>query len=462
MVESVDALMGQLMKQNRVPRMPQSPSFFSSRTAIMLVIANMVGTGVFTSLGFQLLDIQSPFVILVLWSVGALVALCGALCYAELATALPRSGGEYHFLGRIYHPGAGFTSGWISVTVGFSAPTAAAAITGATYIQAVFPDLPATLVGCVVVVLIGGIHLRSRGGSGLFQQIFTSAKIALILCFMALAWGFTDSVQPVTWSPTASDLTLISSTGFAVGLIFVNYAYTGWNAATYLSGELDNPSRSIPRILIVGTGVVALLYLALHVTFLGLAPMEEMAGKIEIGYVVANYAFGPLGAQATSLMLGFLLISTVSAMLLAGPRALQVMGEDFKAFSWLGQTNAHDVPGNAILLQTGLTLVMILTATFESIILFSGAILAFNSLLTVIGLGVLRYREPDLVRPFRLPWYPLPMLVFAGVISWTLFYLVQARPVEGLLALGLVVIGVLCYLLARRAGFEIAPINQNP
>ncbi len=430
--------------------MTSSSDFFSSRTAITLVVANMIGTGVFTSLGFQLLDIQSAPIILVLWFIGGVVALCGALCYAELGAALPRSGGEYNFLSRIYHPSAGFVSGWVSVTVGFSAPTAAAAITAATYFKSVFPETPVMPMGLGLVALIGALHFGSRRGSANFQQLFTSIKILLILVFIGAAWWQVGQLQSVVWVPRVEDFSLVGTGAFAVALIYVNYAYTGWNAATYLSGEVENPTQALPRILVIGTALVTVLYLLLHAMFLSVAPMSAMAGKAEIGFVVAGFAFGETGAKVVGVMLSILLISTVSAMLLAGPRALQVMGQDFRVFSWLAKETKSGVPATAVGLQVAITLLLIITSSFESIIIFSGTILALNSLLTVLGLSVLRVREPNLPRPFRLPWYPLPLVVYAVIVSWTLVYLVIERPVEVLWALGLIALGLLVYVVSAK------------
>jgi APA family basic amino acid/polyamine antiporter len=430
--------------------MTSSSDFFSSRTAITLVVANMIGTGVFTSLGFQLLDIQSAPIILVLWFIGGVVALCGALCYAELGAALPRSGGEYNFLSRIYHPSAGFVSGWVSVTVGFSAPTAAAAITAATYFKSVFPETPVMPMGLGLVALIGALHFGSRRGSANFQQLFTSIKILLILIFIGAAWWQVGQLQSVVWVPRVEDFSLVGTGAFAVALIYVNYAYTGWNAATYLSGEVENPTQALPRILVIGTALVTVLYLLLHAMFLSVAPMSAMAGKAEIGFVVAGFAFGETGAKVVGVMLSILLISTVSAMLLAGPRALQVMGQDFRVFSWLAKETKSGVPAIAVGLQVAITLLLITTSSFESIIIFSGTILALNSLLTVLGLSVLRVREPNLPRPFRLPWYPLPLVVYAVIVSWTLVYLVIERPVEVLWALGLIALGLMVYVVSAK------------
>ena len=197
----------------------------------------MIGTGVFTSLGYQLLDIDSAFVILLLWVVGGVLALCGALCYAELGAALPRSGGEYNFLREVYHPAMGFISGWISSTIGFAAPTALAAITAATYLNAAVPVAPIVPVACALVLLVTGIHLGSRRQGGAFQLVMTTVKVILIVLFVVAAWSAVDQLQSVSFVPRAEDLPQIAGAGFAVSLIFVNYAYTGWNAATYLSSD---------------------------------------------------------------------------------------------------------------------------------------------------------------------------------------------------------------------------------
>ena len=178
--------------------------------------------------------------------------------------------------------------------------------------------------------------------------------------------------------------------------------------------------------------------------------MDAMAGRIEIGYVVAEYSFGVSAAKVIGVILSLLLVSTISAMLLAGPRALYVIGRDFSAFRWLGQENRYSVPANAVVLQIALTLLLIVTSTFDSIIIFSGAILALNSLVTVLGVWVLRMREPDLPRPFKVPLYPLPLIIFAALSLWTLVHLIEQRPVEGAMALGLIVLGLVFYAVSRK------------
>ena len=345
----------------------------------------MIGTGVFTSLGYQLLDIDSAFVILLLWVVGGVLALCGALCYAELGAALPRSGGEYNFLREVYHPAMGFISGWISSTIGFAAPTALAAITAATYLNAAVPAAPIVPVACALVLLVTGIHLGSRRQGGAFQLVMTTVKVILIVLFVVAAWSAVDQLQSVSFVPRAEDLPQIAGGGFAVSLIFVNYAYTGWNAATYLVGEVNDPIRNLPRILVAGTTIVALLYLLLHLMFLTVAPMDAMRGELEIGFVVASFAFGEAGSKLIAAVLAILLVSTVSAMILAGPRALQVIGQDFTALKFLARENQHGIPHMAIWFQTGITLLLVVTSSFEAILVFAGFTLALNTLFAIAG-----------------------------------------------------------------------------
>ena len=424
-------------------------SYFSKSTATSIVVANMIGTGVFTSLGFQLNDIDSAFVILLLWALGGLLAFCGALCYAELGAALPRSGGEYNFLSRIYHPAAGFISGWISSTIGFAAPTALAAITAATYLHAVLPGAPIKWVAVALVLLVTAVHLGSRRQGGGFQFVMTTVKVVLIIIFMVAAWWSVPQLQSLHWAPRTTDLGLISSGGFAVALIYVNYAYTGWNAATYLAGEVDEPKRNLPFILLIGTLLVAVLYVLLHVVFLSVAPMDAMRGQLEIGYVVAGYAFGEVGSQAVAIMLSILLISTVSAMVLAGPRALQVIGQDFASLNFLSRENKHGIPHVAILTQCAITILLIITSSFEAILVFASFTLALNTLFAALGVTVLRRTDAQLTRPFVVPLYPLPVLIYGGITLWTLIYVGLERPQEAGFAALLIVAGWLFYLATR-------------
>ena len=412
----------------------------------------MIGTGVFTSLGFQLMEIRSGFVLLMLWVVGGITALCGALCYAELGASLPRSGGEYNFLSRIYHPMAGFISGWVSATVGFAAPTALAALTFGSYLSSVLPSLSALWLASGLVVTLTVVHSSSHASSGGLQSALTVLKLLLIVGFSALALWWVEIPQPLVFSPVSGDAALLMSGSFAVALIFVNYAYSGWNAATYISSELERPGKHLPIILVSSTVLVALCYLLLNYVFLATAPMDALVGKVEVGYVAAQYAFGQTGATVMGVLLAMLLISTVSAMIVAGPRVLHAIGQDFPAFRELGVGNADGVPARAIGLQCVVTLLFLWTSSFESILIFSGATMALNTFFAVLGIFILRWRHPDMERPYKTWLYPLPPIIFLAITGWTLVYTVMQRPVEAWMSAGTIVSGAVFYLLSVKLG----------
>ncbi len=440
----------------------QKTQLFTARTAMSIVVANMIGTGVFTSLGFQLQDIQSGFVLMMLWAVGGVIAFCGAMTYAELGAALPRSGGEYYFLGKIYHPAAGFVSGWISATVGFAGPTALAAITFASYLGSTFENLPVRPAAIALVAVLTVLHATHRRTSGGVQLAFTSIKVVLIVVFCVLAFALVGEPQDIGFAPRAGDGALLTSGAFAVSLIYVSYAYTGWNVATYLSSELDNPQKNLPWVLGLGTVLVASLYLALNYVFLYVAPIDAMRGQVEIGYIAAENAFGSGGADIMGVVLALLLISTVSAMIIAGPRVYHAIGQDHGFFRVLAKTNRHGVPALAIYVQGALTILFIITSPFEFILLFSGFTLALNTFAAVLGVFVLRWRQPDLPRPFRAWGYPVTPLVFLALTGWTLWFVLTDEPRAGLLGLGVIAVGVVFYFITAHGRDAGAAIGSDP
>lgn len=427
---------------------------FQHQTVTAVVIANMIGTGVFTSLGFQLLDIQSGFAILLLWALGGLIAVCGSMTYAELGSALPRSGGEYNFLTEIYHPSAGFISGWISATIGFSAPTALAAITFSTYLMTIFPEINndwlRKIIACSLIVILAFIHSSNRKSSGGLQMIFTVMKVGVIILFCFGAILFAKNIQPVSFSPNSNDISTIFSGSFAVSLIYVSYAYTGWNAATYLSSEIERPQKYLPLILISGTTTVTVLYILLNFVFLSVAPIEDMQGKIEIGFIAAQSAFGGSVANFTGLVLSLLLISTVSAMTIAGPRVLQVIGEDFKVLNILSRKRKDGIPSTAIYIQSLIAIIFILSSSFESILVFAGFTLALNSFVTVIAVFVLRSKQPNLPKPYKTFGYPFTPLIYLALTGWTLYFVIINRPIEVLFSLGIILSGLIFYYISNR------------
>ena len=429
--------------------------------ATSVVVANMIGTGVFTSLGFQLLDIQSTFPLLLLWVVGGAAAFCGAISYARTGRGDPPLGRRVHVpVARPITRRRDSSRGSSRRPSGSPPPPRSPPSPSAPTSRRSSPPLSPTWLGAGLVVAMAAVHVTNHRSSGLLQSGFTTLKVALIVAFCLAAATLADPAQPVALAPAPGDGALVFGGAFAVSLIYVSYAYTGWNAATYLTGEVDDPQRTIPRILASGTLLVTVLYVALNYAFLRAAPMAELEGRLEVGYVAATHLFGPAGAAIMGVTLAVLLVSTVSAMVLAGPRVLQVMGEDYPALRRLARTKPNGIPAVAVLAQAALTLAFIVTASFETILVFAGFILGLNSLLTVAGVFVLRMREPSLGRPYRTWGFPITPLVYLGLTSWTLVYIAIDRPVEALAAAALIAGGLLLYRLARSGRHPPSPAHR--
>ena len=418
-------------------------------TATAVVIAAMVGSGVFTTLGFQVAEIRSTFAIMMVWLVGGVIALCGALTYGELGAALPRSGGEYHLLRRVYTPALGFLSGWVSATVGFAGPSALAAMALASYTATFIPGIPENHLAAGVVLGFSLIHASSLQAGTTFQNLLTVLKVCLILGFVGAAFTV-DQVQGITLWPQAGDVGLITGPAFAIALIFVSYAYTGWNAAIYIAGEIKQPSRTLPRSLLLGTLAVTALYALLNYVFLRTVPMDELAGQIEVGFLAGVHIFGEAGGQVTAAIIAGLLASTVSAYVFLGPRILMVMGEDMPALTWLSVKSQRGLPVNAFIFQTLVTLAFIYTSTFDQVMLYASILLIANSTLAVAGVYVLRINEPNLPRPYRTWGYPVTPAVFLAVNIWTLMYVLRTRTFESFVGLVILGVGLALYAAVQR------------
>lgn len=420
-----------------------------------LVVANMVGTGVFTSLGFQVGALPSPFIICLLWGVGGIVALCGALSYGELASALPHSGGEYHFLSRIYHPALGFASGFVSVTVGFAAPIALAAIALGSHLTEALPGLPAKPVAFVAILSLAAIHALAVRASGWTQIVVTILKVVLILGFLALGWS-KGNLSGVAFAPTTESLRLVLSPAFAVALLFVLYSYSGWNAVAYILDEVRDAPRTAPRAILLGTLFVTALYVALHALFLRSAPPASYDGQINVAGIAAQSLFGAAGGRLMAALVGVGLLASLSAMTWAGPRVSQAIGRDLPALGFLGATSPRGVPRPALALQTALALVFLATATFETVLIYAQFALATSGFLAVLGVLVLRRTRPDLPRPFRCPLFPAPPLIYLAITGVALAYAAIRRPNEAMAGVATLTLGVMVWMVAKSRKFACA------
>ena len=422
-------------------------------TATAIAVADMVGTGVFTSLGFQVPGIPSGFSLLMLWVVGGIVAMCGALSYAELSAAFPRSGGEYNFLSRVYSRAVGFLAGWVSATVGFAAPVAIAAMAFGDYLQGILPGTPAMLVGLILVWACSLVLSTGMQQSSAFQNIMTGLKILLIVVLVAAGFAVGGGTN-ISFAPTSADLGYITSAPFAVSLVFVMYAYSGWNAATYISGEIKDPQRNVPRSLIFATLIVMALYVLLNAAFLYTTPVEKLSGQVKVGLIAGTEIFGPSGGKFVGALICLGLISSVSAMMWIGPRVTMVMGEDIPALRYFAQKSASGVPTRALIFQTIMATIMLVTQSFETVVQFIQFSLTLCSFLAVLGVIVLRFTRPDLPRPYRTWGYPVTPIIFLAIMLWMLVFQVKDKPIESLSGLAMMLAGLVVYFYGLSKGRE--------
>lgn len=436
--------------EKRPTEPPRKRAGITTFTASAIAVADMVGIGVFTSLGFQVADITSAFSVILLWVVGGVVALCGALSYAELAAALPRSGGEYHFLSRIYHPAVGFMAGWLSATVGFAAPIAIAAIAFGAYFDGVLPGVASPLwLGLIAAWAIALVHLSGLRQGTRFHNISTIFKILFIVCFIIAGFAY-GTPQDISFAPSAVDLTHISAAPFFIGLVFVMYSYSGWNASVYIIDEVQDPQRSVPRSLLIATLIVLVLYVGLNALFLYTTPMDKMAGQVEVALVAGRHIFGETGGDIVGALICFGLIATISAMTWIGPRVTKVMGEDLPLLGVFARQTRNGVPAAAIALQTVIVTVLILTQSFEKVVNYIQFAITLSSFLAVLGVMVLRYRRPDLPRPVRTWGYPVTPVIFLLVTGFMMAYLLAERPVESLAGLATLLAGLAVYAFSPK------------
>jgi APA family basic amino acid/polyamine antiporter len=310
-------------------------------TATAIVVANMVGTGVFTSLGFQVAGLNSGFTIMLLWITGGIVAFTGALCYGELGSMFPQSGGEYNYLSKIYHPALGFAAGWVSVTVGFAAPVAAAAMALGAYAHGALEFINPLYLAAFVVIIISLIHANSLKAGSQFQNYTTSFKVVAVL--VIIVFGLLSAPSgDISFGYQPFVMNEIFSASFATSFFFVSLAYSGWNAAGYIASDMEQPQRNLPKSLLYGTILVTLLYVAINFVFLYVTPLFEMSNEngpvVDIAGVAAKHIFGLAGGKIMSTIIAFLLVSTISAMIIAGPRVTQSMGNDHQIFKLFSKT----------------------------------------------------------------------------------------------------------------------------
>jgi APA family basic amino acid/polyamine antiporter len=432
-------------------------------SATILVVANMVGTGIFTTSGFIIQELGNPYTMLLCWLLGGIFALCGSLCYGELGALFPRAGGEYVFLRESFGKWVGFLSGWISLIVGFSAPIAAASVAFSSYFSLAFPISaspqvtlpflgvnivtisPVTMIAACIIIIFSLLHYRGLLIGSRVQNVLTLFKGGLIVIFIiaGLCLG-KGSVSNFSGSP---DLAAVFQDKFAISLIFISFAYSGWNAATYLGGEIKRPGRNTPLALFGGTCMVTGMYLLLNLVYIYALPVEEMSGVLEVGAESAASLFGIIVSKYVSAAIAVCILSVLSAMIMAGPRVYYAMSKDGVFFEIFRKVHrVHRTPASSIFLQGAIAIIMVFTASFDKLLLYIGFTLSLFATLTVIGMIVLRLKEPRLVRTYKTFGYPVTPLLFILGNAWIVYYSITSRPFTSLFGLATIGVGVIVYL----------------
>ena len=432
------------------------------RTATLLVVANIIGAGIFTTTGFQAADIGHPLIILGLWLLGGVIAVCGALAYGELGAAMPRAGGEYVYLRQTYGGAFGFMSAFVSLVAGFSAPIASVVKGLVGYLAPFVPALAegggglpglGDLAAVAIVWLLIAIQLRGATSGFRMVDWVTLTKVGgiVLVLLAAIVLGRGRLAGLVTPAAGFAELGAAGlMTGLATSLVFVMFCYSGWNAAAYIAGELRHPERDLPRSLLTGTGVVVLLYLGMNAVYFYGAPIEQLAGRVEVGLIAARNLFGEVGAVLVTSVLCASLLGSAAAMTVAGPRVYYALGRDYRAFGLLARTGRGGVPVTALLLQGVVTSAIIVSGRIDQIMQYAGFTLTLFASLAVSSVITLRVRRPEMRRPFRCWGYPWTPLFFLATSGWMMVWAVRGRPAESLLSLLTVAAGGLLFYLTRR------------
>jgi APA family basic amino acid/polyamine antiporter len=458
------------MTDATTPTAPPKPHDrgFGQATATFVVVSSMIGTGVLTTSGFTIYFVDSNQLMLILWVIGGVVAVCGALALAELSAMMPKTGGDYVFLTEAYGPLAGFLSGWVSFLIGFGGPIALSATAAARYVL-VPVGLPASTLAIAqpalataAVVALALVHASGRSRTIQVQGGMTIVKLAILTALaaagIAAGWGHWSNLDDRP--PMTGTLAWAMASSF----VYISYAYTGWNGASYLAGEIDDPQRRLPRAILLGTGIVMVLYLALNLAYAlaltvpdvrwivnnpwnkrGLAEIEPIA------QIAADKLYGPRVSGPLSVAIGLTLLASVSAYVLAGPRVAYAMARAGQFPAIAGRLSPRwGTPVMATALQSAWAIVLIWSGTLERILTYAGLGLAIFSMVTVAAVYVLRWRRPDLPRPFRTPGYPVVPAIYLLGTAVLVVAVVRDRPDVSAYSIGSILAGVPVYYLWRR------------
>jgi APA family basic amino acid/polyamine antiporter len=431
--------------------------------ATNIVIADMIGVGIFTTSGLLLLELGNPLLMIALWAGGGVLAMCGALCYGALGAALPRAGGEYAYLSELFHPLLGFLTGWVSFFAGFSAPLAASSLGFSEYLVSAFPAFDSVdsaviwkkAVALAVVAALAAIHMRGLAFGARVQNYLTAGKVGLIVVLLVAGFAVGQGDYGNFQTHVTPDAPNASWRVIGLSLMWIMFAYSGWNASGYIGSEIRSPRRNLPLSLILGTSVVLVLYLSLNALYVYAVPAREMQGTIAVGGLAASRLFGAAAQRVISLFIAFALLSAISSLIIIGPRVYYAMAKDGYFFKRIARVHpVHRVPSTAILLQCLVAGVMVLSGTFDQILTYMGFCLGIFPILAVLGVFRLPLHDNGISRSFQ---YVFAALIFASVSLAILVLAYFERPVESSIALVTVALGIPIYLVfAKTRGIDVA------
>ena len=427
-------------------------------SAILIIIADIIGTGIFVTTGSVLGMTGNSAIVLCLWIVGGLVAVTGALCYAELATMWPDDGGEYIYLKKIYGYLPSFLTGWVSLTVGFTASVAITALTLVWYLNEFWSggilasSLAQKTAASVFIVFFGLLHILGVKRGGFVQNALTIIKLVIVFSLIIFGFAYID------WSLT-SRLTYTAATEESVGLgtyglslLIIMFAYSGWNGVSYIAGEIKNPQKNLPRSMFFGTLAVVIIYVLLNIVFIMSSPSEQISGSHIVAAIASANLFGNTAASLLILGIALVLVSSVSVQMMVGPRVYYAMAKDKLTFAKLA--NVHPTFGTpylAILVQMIIALIYIFIGKdhIEMLLVYMGFSLGIFPLMAVIGMVIMRFKAPEIERPFKVPLFPLiPAIYILLTISMMVASLIMWTETS-LTALGVLSVGVVIYYIWR-------------
>lgn len=416
----------------------------------------MIGSGIFGNTGLIQERVGNPGMVVALWFIGGMIALAGALCYAELSTLMPHAGGEYVYLKNIFGLLPSFLTGWVSFIVAFSAPAAAAALLSSEYVfkalESLNPESGLTVFlsdewnrkfsGCAMVIFFTSIHMIGVKAGSFFQNVLTVIKMSLVVAFVIagfmIFWIYPDT-------PLATDFIAgkIEWSGTGAGLLYVMFAYSGWNSATYLAEEIRSPEKNLPRALIAGTILTTSLYVILNLLYFMAVPAGELSGERAIAAMTAESLFGANITILFNLGFFFILLSTLSATLMIGPRVYFAMARDNLFFKAAAHVSPRfGTPTISFMLQAALAIIYILSGTYEQIQIYMGFALSIFPVMAVAGILVLKHQRPDLKSPYKTPFYPLFPVFFIIMSVFTMVASLFVYTITCLIAIAVVLAGI--------------------